>query len=132
MAFTQRGHIVDEILQLTMKAFIDQDMHSAAEVEPLEQVVDVLKEQLRARHIMRLQRGECSIEAGFIWSDLLTDLERVADHCSNIAGCVLEMHSARLDLHGYLDAVRKGGGEFAVKYDEYSRKYALDNGEMAK
>jgi len=118
---------VDEILQLTMKAFTQQDLRSAADVEPLEEVVDVLKEQLRARHIMRLQRGECSIEAGFIWSDLLTDLERVADHCSNIAGCVLEMHDARLDLHGYLSSVRKGGGEFAVKYAEYESKYALNS-----
>ena len=123
---------VDEILQLTMKTFTQQDLRSAAEVEPLEEVVDTLKEQLRARHIMRLQRGECSIEAGFIWSDLLTDLERVADHCSNIAGCVLEMHDARLDLHGYLDSVRKGGGEFAAKYADYAQKYALANGETVK
>ena len=123
---------VDEILQLTMKAFAQQDLDSAANVEPLEEVVDVLKEQLRARHIMRLQRGECSIEAGFIWSDLLTDLERVADHCSNIAGCVLEMNNARLDLHGYLASVRKGSGEFAVKYADYAGRYALESSGEAK
>ena len=84
------------------------------------------KEKLRLRHIGRLQRGECSIEAGFIWSDLLTDLERVADHCSNIAGCVLEMRYERLDLHGYLDTVRTGSAEYAASYEAYARKYAVE------
>ena len=99
---------------------------AAAMVEPLEQVVDDLKEKLRLRHILRLQRGECSIEAGFVWSDLLTDLERVADHCSNIAGCVLEMRHERLDLHGYLGEVRTGSAEYAAAYENYARKYSVD------
>ena len=117
---------VDEVVGLAMKAFHDNDLAAAAQVEPLEQVVDDLKEKLRSRHIQRLQRGECSIEAGFVWSDLLTDLERVADHCSNIAGCVLEMRYERLDLHGYLDAVRTGNAEYAASYEAYARKYAVD------
>ena len=89
-------------------------------------MVDELKVKLRLRHIGRLQRGVCSIEAGFIWSDLLTDLERVADHCSNIAGCVLEMRYERLDLHGYLDTVRSGSAEYTAAYGNYARKYAVD------
>ena len=117
---------VSEIVELAMRAFIGGDIEAALQVEPLEEVVDTLKEQLRARHILRLQRGECSIEAGFIWSDLLTDLERVADHCSNIAGCVLEMRHKRFDLHGYLHAVRKDSGEFAASYAAYANKYALE------
>ena len=116
---------VGEIVELAMRAFTHNDMDAAVQVEPLEEVVDMLKEQLRARHILRLQRGECSIEAGFIWSDLLTDLERVADHCSNIAGCVLEMRHKRFDLHDYLRAVRKDSAEFAAGYAAYARKYSL-------
>ena len=117
---------VDEVVGLAMAAFTTGDLAAAALVEPLEQVVDELKEKLRLRHIGRLQRGECSIEAGFIWSDLLTDLERVADHCSNIAGCVLEMRYERLDLHGYLDTVRTGSAEYTAAYGNYARKYAVD------
>jgi len=117
---------VDEVVGLAIRAFTANDLAAAAQVEPLEQVVDDLKEKLRSRHIQRLQRGECSIEAGFIWSDLLTDLERVADHCSNIAGCVLEMRYERLDLHGYLDAVRTGNADYAASYETYARKYAVE------
>ncbi len=116
---------VKEIVSLTVYAFTENDLEAAARVEPLEQVVDTLKEQLRSRHILRLQRGECSIEAGFILSDLLTDLERVSDHCSNIAGSIIEMTHGSLQLHGYLDSVKKGSADFLKKYDEYAQKYAL-------
>ncbi len=117
---------VDEVVELAMRAFTANDVTAAAQVEPLEQVVDELKEKLRSHHIVRLQRGECSIEAGFVWSDLLTDLERVADHCSNIAGCVLEMRYERLNLHGYLDTVRTGNADYAAGYEAYARKYSVD------
>ena len=112
-------------MDLALTAFIHGDLSSAKEVEPLEQVVDTLKEQLRSRHILRLQEGKCSMEAGFVWSDLLTDLERVADHCSNIAGCVVQMQKSRMDIHGYLDGVRSGSDEYRQRYDYYARKYAL-------
>ena len=95
------------------------------EVEPLEEVVDTLKEQLRNRHILRLQRGECTIEQGFVWSDLLTDLERVADHCSNIAGCVIEMTHNSLGVHELLDYVKAGSPSFTRTYKAFARKYAL-------
>ena len=116
---------VDEIMELALESFLKNDAGLAATVEPLEEVVDTLKEQLRSRHIHRLQRGECTIELGFVWSDLLTALERVADHCSNIAGCVIELSHDSLDVHGYLDHVRAGSPAFMKTYDAYAQKYSL-------
>lgn len=116
---------VGEIMDLSLDAFFKDDPDLAVKVEPLEQVVDTLKEQLRNRHILRLQRGECTIELGFVWSDLLTDLERVADHCSNIAGCVIEMSHGSLDVHEYLDYIKGGSIAFQRAYNAYARKYAL-------
>ena len=116
---------VGEIMDLSLDAFLKDDPDLAVKVEPLEQVVDTLKEQLRNRHILRLQRGECTIELGFVWSDLLTDLERVADHCSNIAGCVIEMSHGSLDVHEYLDYIKGGSSAFQRAYNAYARKYAL-------
>ena len=116
---------VDECLDLTLTAFLKDDMDSARRVEPLEQVIDVLHNQLRSRQVLRLQQGVCTIEDGFVWTDLLTSLERVSDHCSNIAGCVLEMAHASLGLHEFLSDVRREDPEYGVHYDEYARKYAL-------
>jgi len=118
---------VDEILDLSLTAFINDDLEAASLVEPLEQVIDGLKEQLRARHILRMQKGGCTIEAGFVWADLLTDFERTADHCSNIAGCVLDMAHQKLDLHEYLREVRTTSSDFKAKYETYVRKYSLNN-----
>ena len=116
---------VGEVMDLALDAFLQNDPALAAKVEPLEQVVDTLKEQLRNRHILRLQKEECTIELGFVWSDLLTSLERVADHCSNIAGCVIEMSHDSLDVHEYLDNVKAGGPGFLRAYEAYAQKYAL-------
>ena len=116
---------VREVMDLALDAFLQNNPALAAKVEPLEQVVDTLKEQLRNRHILRLQKGECTIELGFVWSDLLTSLERVADHCSNIAGCVIEMSHDSLDVHEYLDNVKAGGPGFLRAYEAYAQKYAL-------
>ena len=116
---------VGEVMDLALDAFLQNDPALAAKVEPLEQVVDTLKEQLRNRHILRLQKGECTIELGFVWSDQLTSLERVADHCSNIAGCVIEMSHDSLDVHEYLDNVKAGGPGFLRAYEAYAQKYAL-------
>ncbi len=118
---------VSECVELAISAFVHEDLEFAREVEPLEQVIDALKSQLRSRHVLRLQRGECSIEAGFILSDLLTSLERVSDHCSNIAGCVIEMTHASLDLHEYLHGVRGEDPLYIDRYDAYAKKYALMN-----
>ena len=103
---------VREILHLAINAFAAGDSAAAAQVEPLEEVIDKLKEQMRTRHILRMQRGACSIEAGFVWSDLLTDLERISDHCSNIAGCVLDAAQHNLNLHETLRTVRREDADF--------------------
>ena len=115
---------VCEVLDLAVKAFADNDAQAAKAVEPLEQVVDDLKNELRTRHILRMKKGECSIEAGFVWSDLLTDLERASDHCSNIALCVLDMKKHTLSAHE-TQHEREDVPEFSDQYRRYSEKYAL-------
>lgn len=117
---------VRETLALSIDAFIHSDATVAGAVEPLEQVVDNLKEQLRTRHILRMKDGKCSAEAGFVWSDLLTNLERVSDHCSNIAGCVIDQQLHNLNLHESLNTYRKSGDEFERKYRYYQEKYELN------
>ena len=87
--------------------------------------MDALKEQLRTHHILRMQQGACSIEAGFVWCDLLTDLERTSDHCSNIAGCVLDAAKHDLNLHETLRAARGSDPDFRRVYQQYAEKYAL-------
>ncbi len=116
---------VDEILQLTEKAFNDNDLNSAYMVEPLEQVIDKLKEEIRSRHIMRLQQGTCSIEAGFVWSDLLTNLERTSDHCSNIAGGIIDMSQRTMNIHQSLRTLKSNSASFKEKFEKYSDKYSL-------
>ena len=116
---------VSEILDLSLDAFLHNELSPAGMVEPLEQVIDELKEQLRTAHILRLQQEKCSIEAGFIWSDLLTDLERVSDHCSNIAGCVMDMHEGNLNLHESLRAMKEDREKFSDRYLVYRKKYQV-------
>ena len=101
------------------------ELSAARQVEPMEQVIDELKEQLRTRHILRLQQGQCSIETGFIWSDLLTDLERTSDHCSNIAGCVIDAKQHELNLHATLDAARQQTDSFQAAYRACAEKYRV-------
>lgn len=116
---------VSEILNTAERAFSEKDLAAAAQVEPLKQVIVALKEQMRTRHILRMQQGHCSIEAGFVWSDLLTDLERTADHCSNIAGCVLDAANHGLNLHETLRTMRADDPDFRRAYGTYAEKYRL-------
>lgn len=116
---------VDEILELTYKAFIDNDIDAAETVEPLEQVIDKLKEILRSQHIKRLQKGECSIEAGFVWQDMLTNLARTSDHCSNIAGCIIDIADNNMNLHESLRNAKHDSPLYKVKYEEYLKKYTI-------
>ena len=116
---------VSDILDLALEAFRTEDAAAAARVEPLEQVIDDLKEQLRTRHILRMRQGICSIEAGFVWCDLLTDLERTSDHCSNIAGCVIDAARHTLDLHATLRAARLDDGAFRQEYEDFAEQFAL-------
>ena len=120
---------VREILHLAINAFAVGDSAAAAQVEPLEEVIDKLKEQMRTRHILRMQRGACSIEAGFVWSDLLTDLERISDHCSNIAGCVLDAAQHNLNLHETLRTVRREDADFRTRLAADAEKYRLPDPE---
>lgn len=83
------------------------------------------KEKLRTSHIRRLSKGECSIEAGFVWSDLLNNLERISDHCSNIAGCIIEAAHNDLTLHEGLKGIRSSSNEYFDKYKEYHKKYQI-------
>lgn len=116
---------VEEILALALRAFEQSDEEALAAVEPLEQVIDSLKEQLRTHHIQRLQRGACTIDMGFVWSDLLTNLERTSDHCSNIAGCVIDLVHHDMNIHQNLRAMQSAGETFREKMDGYRKKYAL-------
>ena len=117
---------VNEILDLALDAFCNENLNSAFLVEPLEQVVDYLKDTIKKNHIARLRKNECTIELGFILSDLITNLERVADHCSNIAGCMLEMTHEDLDIHEYLRNVKNGEiREFNEAYEHYMTKYSI-------
>lgn len=123
------GVIVDalkETLSLSLDAFCSRDLGAAIKVEPLEQVIDDLAEELKSKHIARLKRNECTIEMGFILTDLLTNLERISDHCSNIAGCIIEMEHKDLDIHKYLKSIKTGeNAEFASNYESYKEKYSL-------
>ena len=114
-----------EILEITTDAFCHNDWEAAASVEPLEQVIDHIKSILRNRHISRLKKGQCSVEAGFIWSDLLTNLERTSDHCSNIAVSIIDAHGHNMNAHQSLRSMKEGNPVFFEKLDDYSHKYAL-------
>ncbi len=107
---------IGEILGYTHRAFVEHDLTAAAEVEPLEEIVDRLKERYRTSHIKRLQQGKCTIEAGFVWNDILTDLERTSDHCSNIAGSMTDGEH----IH---EALRRHSAGFDEKYAAYAEKY---------
>ena len=123
-------HVLDgaitEILDLTREAYVNEDVRKAADVESLEQVVDDLMVQIKMNHTMRLQRGECTIELGFVLNDLLIDFERVSDHCSNIGSCIVEVSRyGALDMHKYLSDLRHGSEEYEQKYREYKNKFVI-------
>ena len=117
---------VREILELSRKAFENNDLETASLVEPLEQTVDYLRDTIKSNHIKRLQKSECTIEHGFVLNDILTNCERVSDHCSNIAGCVIEISKfSALNMHEYLGKVKVSERDFKKNYDDYMKKYAL-------
>ncbi len=117
---------VSEILDITAKALLENDLVAAAQVEPLEEVIDDIRDRIKLNHIIRLQKSECTIELGFVLSDLLNNFERVADHCSNIAGCVAEIsRDDALDVHRYLSQMKHGSEEFREQYNEYRAKYII-------
>ena len=113
-----------EIMNKTLESFLDTDPAKAWEVEPLEETIDQLSEEIRVRHIRRLQSGSCTIQLGFILGDLLTNLERVSDHCSNIAISVIEEQDVSVDPHAYLNNI-KTGGEFTEGLEKDLARYRL-------
>lgn len=118
---------VSEVAGFARDAFITGDLSIAIHVEPLEEVVDDLKETLRSRHIHRLQKGQCSIEVGFVWADLLTGLERISDHSSNIAVCILDMANHNMNQHEGVRLIHKDSEHFNNTYKLYREKYALQD-----
>ena len=116
---------IREILEITGRAYAENNTALAEQVEPLEQVIDGLIAKIRASHIRRLRHGECSIEMGFVLADMLTNFERVSDHCSNVAVAVIEVEHNAFDTHHYLQDVKHTSEEFQTAYAAYKEKYSL-------
>lgn len=121
------GNAITEIIDTAMIAFEHDDVEMAKAVEPLEEVIDHIRTEVRNRHIKRLRKGKCTIEMGFVLTDLITNYERVADHCSNIAVCMIQVHdNNNFDMHGYLNDLKSASNEeFTNKFRAYSEKYML-------
>lgn len=117
---------VREILSIAVGAFVENDPQRAARVEPLEEIIDGLCDEMKSHHVDRLQSGNCTLNQGFVFNDLLTNYERVADHCSNIAVAIIELESDSFDTHEYLNSVRAmKSSSFARYYEEYKQEYHL-------
>ena len=120
------GQAVADILDLTVSVFAADDTDRAKGVEPLEEVIDDLSNEMRSRHIERLRRGTCSLEAGLILEDILTGYERVSDHCSNVAVCMIEIHADEYETHEYLNLTTKGSSPwFQKEYAKRKQEYLL-------
>ena len=117
---------VREILSIAVGAFVENDPQRAARVEPLEEIIDGLCDEMKSHHVDRLQSGSCTLNQGFVFNDLLTNYERAADHCSNIAVAIIELESDSFDTHEYLNSVRAmKSSSFARYYEEYKQEYHL-------
>jgi phosphate:Na+ symporter len=117
---------VKEILSLAISSFISGDMDTAARVEPLEEVIDGMCDEMKLHHVERLKKGECTLSLGFVFTDLLTNYERVADHCSNVAVALIELRSDSFDTHEYLRSIKKmRDASFTHLYEEYQKEYSL-------
>ncbi len=116
---------VYDILEMSVTAFISNDAELARKVEPLEEVINGLRMELKNRHVRRLQQEKCTTELGFVFSDLLTNLERVSDHCSNIAVCLIQLKDEKFDTHEYITNLKENDKEFQEMRFQYVEKYAL-------
>lgn len=134
ITFSEKAHedlkvitaAVSEVLSLATTALVNDDLNIARCVEPLEQVIDNLRRKIKSGHISRLKQGDCTMELGFILSDLLSNYERVADHCSNIAVCFLEIANDSFETHEYLNQVKNSeGSEFSEMFEAYTQKYQV-------
>jgi phosphate:Na+ symporter len=117
---------VGDIIDLAESAFVNNSIETAINIEPLEEVVDDLRAKIKLNHTIRLQKSECTIEHGFILADMLTNFERVSDHCSNVGCCLVEMFTEdSLDMHKYLQHIHSDSKVFQTKYKEYTKKYSI-------
>ena len=117
---------INEIIGIAEEAFVNNNLDLAINIEPLEEVVDDLRDKIKLNHIIRLQKSECTIEHGFILADLLNNFERVSDHCSNVGCCMIEMFTEdSLDMHKYLQHIHSDSKVFKTKFKEYSNKYTI-------
>ncbi len=116
---------VTEMLSLTKESFLKNDTAEAARVEPLGAVIDNLCASIKSNHITRLKNNECTIELGFILSDILTNIGRISDHCENVAGCIIEISHSSLGMHGYTKALKDGNKNYSACVNEYSEKYSI-------
>ena len=117
---------VREILNMATEAFANKDIALAERIEPLEEVIDGLCDQMKMHHVERLQHGKCSIEQGFVFNDLVTDYERISDHCSNVAAAIIEIYSGSFATHEYLDAIKENHDRsFDKYYEEYREKFVI-------
>jgi phosphate:Na+ symporter len=113
---------IGESIEKAFNAYITNDLALAHKVEPIEEVVDNLSIELKNRHISRLQNGECTVELGYIFQDILTNLERISDHCSNIAGILIETDE-KTNIHAYLHDIKENDETFQKEYHQYSEQY---------
>lgn len=118
---------IEEIVDIAVTSFCNDDITLASRVEPLEQVIDGLKKTMQERHVSRMQKGECTVDLGFVFADLITNYERISDHCSNIAVYTVRMEAVKIDAHKYLRNLKAENEEFADKFAFYDKKYSLEN-----
>ena len=117
---------VEETLEVMLNALKSDDLAIARQVEPLEEVIDDLQAKIKRRHTQRLTRGECTIELGFVLNELLTNFERISDHCSNLAACMIQLHQHSLETHQYLNLLKYSGQEeFTGNYREFHDRFPL-------
>ena len=116
---------IEDIMNMTLTVFEEEDVDMAKSVEPLEEMIDFLSDELKNRHIARLREGKCTIEQGFVFSDITTNFERISDHCSNIAVSLIEIKDDEYDTHRYLDTVKHDSARFAEEYANCRERYAL-------
>lgn len=119
------SNAIRDILESTIVVFEENDMSVASIIEPMEEVIDNLSDELKNRHIKRLTENKCTIELGFVFSDITTNYERISDHCSNIAVCLIEVNENEFETHEYLDNIKHDSVDFKEKYNIFKEKYVL-------
>lgn len=122
------GTAVYDIVTMTIGAFVEDDLNRALKVEPLEEVIDNLCDEMRNHHVDRLQQGICTLQHGFVFNDLLTNYERVGDHCSNVAVAMIEIRHDMFDTHEYIDSLKLIRDEaFEENFEKFRERYNIES-----